>query len=60
MKIEKKNLKSATSRPVEASKYDATRKYIRSAIDELGKIAKDDVTAKSAIADLGVILFDLT
>ena len=42
-----------------SNKYDKTIQYIRCAIDELGKIAKDDVQAKEAIANLGVVLFDL-
>lgn len=54
MKIEKKQ-----ATPVAASKYDESRKYIRCAIDSLGKIAKDDPVAREAIANLGVVCLDL-
>ncbi len=65
MKLEKKNLKVAADtspKDIKATitgKYAVSKKYILSAIDELGKIAKDDTVAKEAIANLGVVLFDL-
>lgn len=57
MKIQKVKKKGT----VESSKsnYDETLKYIKSAIDSLGKVAKDDVIARESIANLSVVLFDL-
>ena len=40
------------------SKEEA-QKYIKCAIDELGKIAKSDEVVKDSICNLSVILFDL-
>ncbi|WP_301003112.1 hypothetical protein [uncultured Duncaniella sp.] len=54
MKIAKK-----APAPVQAGKYAEGRKYIRAAIDSLGKVAKDDPKAKEAIANLGVVFLDL-
>lgn len=62
MKLNKANLKSrtaSTTTQVKASKNEVAKKYIRAAIDELGKTAKSDPSAKEAIANLGVVLFDL-
>lgn len=42
------------------TKYGESIQYIRAAIDALGRVAKTDPEAKGAIADLGVVLFDLT
>lgn len=41
------------------SKYDEGVKHIRAAIDCLGLNCKDDAVAREAIANLGVIMFDL-
>ena len=35
------------------------KQLIRQAIDKLAEVAKDDEVAKSAIADLSVVLFEL-
>lgn len=60
MKISK-NCKSVTAKGSITSntKYEEGVQYIRSAIDALGSVAKDDVVAKEAIANLGVVLLDL-
>ena len=55
---EAESVVSATE-PVTDTRYISASKYIRSAIDELGKIAKDDVLAQESIANLGVVLLDL-
>lgn len=49
----------ATAERVVDNRYVGASKYIRSAIEELGKIAKDDVLAQESIANLGVVLLDL-
>lgn len=64
MKIAKKgstvNQSSNTAvKCAEDSKYAQSKKYIKSAIDALGEVAKDDVLAREAIANLSVVLFDL-
>lgn len=63
MKIAKKNSQPDNTKTAIKSttddKYSECRKYIRSAIDALGPIAKDDVLARETIANLGVVLFDL-
>lgn len=38
---------------------DLASTYIKQAIDELGQVAKDDIVAKEAIANLSVVLLDL-
>lgn len=43
----------------ETCPYESSINYIRSAIEELGKIAKDDPIARESIANLSVVLFDL-
>ena len=42
-----------------SAKYAEATKYIRAAVDCLGKMAKDDILAKESIANLGVVLLDL-
>lgn len=42
-----------------STSYTEACKYIKSAIDVLGKSAKDDVLAQESIANLGVVLLDL-
>lgn len=60
MKLNKSNLKmKPAAKPVAASKNEAAKKYIRAAIDELGKTAKTDSSSREAIANLGVVLLDL-
>lgn len=63
MKISKTPLKKQDPKAVSAGKEVNHREqaniYIKSAIDELGKVAKDDVLAKEAIANLAVVLLDL-
>lgn len=63
MKISKTPLKKQNPEVVSAAKEvnhkEQANAYIKSAIDELGKIAKDDVLAKEAIANLAVVLLDL-
>lgn len=71
MKISKKDLQNknksktcsanaSTCRNAEdKDKYGECKKSIRSAIDALGNIAKDDILAREAIANLSVVLFDL-
>lgn len=63
MKISKTPLKKQNPKAVSATKEVNHREqasiYIKSAIDELGKVAKDDVLAKEAIANLAVVLLDL-
>lgn len=63
MKISKTPLKKQDPKAVSAAKGVNHREqaniYIKSAIDELGKVAKDDVLAKEAIANLAVVLLDL-
>lgn len=44
---------------VSASVYAECENYIRSAINSLGTVAKDDVKAREAIANLSVVLFDI-
>lgn len=52
---------STASKPAEAkhSDYKEAETFILRAIDALGRSAKEDLKAKEAIADLGVILLDL-
>ena len=63
MKISKTPLKKQDPKAVSTAKEVNHREqaniYIKSAIDELGKVAKDDVLAKEAIANLAVVLLDL-
>lgn len=63
MKISKTPLKKQDPKAVSAAKEVNHREqaniYIKSAIDELGKVARDDVLAKEAIANLAVVLLDL-
>lgn len=65
MKISKKNdntkrsTQPAVVNSATDSKYAQSKKYIRSAIEALGSVAKDDVLAREAIANLSVVLFDL-
>lgn len=62
MKISKKSVRSVkASKEVKATtKYSRSQKHILAAIDALSKDAKDDVLAKSAIADLSVVLLELS
>ncbi len=50
---------SAENMIEENNKYASAIGHIRSAIDALGEIAKDDELAKESIANLSVILLDL-
>lgn len=65
MKIAKKHdattgsIQSSVVSSATESKYAQSKKYIKSAIESLGSIAKDDVLAREAIANLSVVLFDL-
>ena len=59
MKISKKHKSSKSTTPVTSSKYQEGTDYIKSAITSLGQVAKDDILAKEAIANLSVILFEL-
>ena len=62
MKISKNPAKKVTaSKQTEPTmKYSTSQKHILAAIDALSKNAKDDVLAKSAIADLSVVLLELS
>ena len=57
MKISKKNV-NCNSEIAPKSDYDEAIKHIREAIDEL--IKYDDDVAADAVANLSVILFDLS
>lgn len=59
MKVMKNTQSEETKVPVKSASYSEACKYIRSAIDVLGKSAKDDVLAQESIANLGVVLLDL-
>lgn len=45
--------------PIMACPYAECKQHIRSAIDWLGRVAAEDADARSAIADLSVVLFSL-
>ena len=61
MKITKGS--ASAKKPVSAARVDSSdkaKRYIRCAIDALGKSAANgDQSAKSAIADLSVVLFSM-
>ena len=58
MKINRADKKSVAT--VNGSiECDLASTYIKQAIDELGQVAKDDIVAKEAIANLSVVLLDL-
>lgn len=58
MKINRADKKSVAT--VKGSiECDLASTYIKQAIDELGQVAKDDIVAKEAIANLSVVLLDL-
>lgn len=60
MKITKGNKRTASTPVKSATSNDEAKRYIKCAIDVLGKAAiKGDASAKSAIADLSVILFSM-
>ena len=57
MEIRKKSKDRVQS--VKSSGRIEAQKYIKSAIECLGKDAKDDVIARESIANLSVVLLDL-
>lgn len=60
MKISKNTTSiQATTKSGLNSKYTESTDYIRSAIYALAPVAKDDVLAQEAIANLSVVLFEL-
>ena len=59
MKVMKSTQPKETEVQIKPTSYAEACKYIRSAIDILGKSAKDDVLAQESIANLGVVLLDL-
>ena len=60
MRIQKSNKPVEASTEVKAtSNYGDAIKYVKAAIDCLGKQGKDDIVAKENIANLATIMFDL-
>lgn len=59
MKISKSNSALNTKQPVKCDAKQQACESIMSAISILSSIAKQDEQAKSAIADLGVVLLDI-
>ena len=60
MRIQKSNKPVEVSTEVTAaSNYDDAIKYIKAAIDCLGKRDKTDIVAKDNIANLATVMFDL-
>ena len=53
------NEPGACNGPNDCNEYSECVEYIRSAISSLGPKAKNDITAREAIANLSVVLFDL-
>ena len=58
MEIRKKSKDRVQSVKSSSGRIEA-QKYIKSAIECLGKDAKDDVIARESIANLSVVLLDL-
>lgn len=60
MRIQKSNKAVEASTEVKAtSNYDDAIKYIKAAIDCLGRGDKTDIVAKDNIANLATVMFDL-
>ena len=59
MKVKKSIQSKESEVATMPTSYVAACKYIRSAIDALGPLAKNDVLAQESIANLGVVLLDL-
>lgn len=55
--IIKKN--DSTVEATTTTNYSAAQRYIKAAIDALGKHAKEDILAQESIANLSVVLLDL-
>lgn len=59
MRIQKSNKPVEASTEVTASNYDDAIKYIRAAIDILGKSGNKDAVTKDSIANLATVMFDI-
>lgn len=60
MRIKKNSVAvEASTNPVKANDYTECLKYIKAAIDSLGGMNERNDKVKDAIANLGVIYFDL-
>lgn len=58
MRIQKNN-PTEVKADIQSSQYEDAIKYIRCAIDCLGKSGKQDTVAKENIANLATVMFDL-